>query len=108
MPIGTLLSDITLGPITRINAARRAREEDKLSCPGDHLRVSFRITTKKRHEEFLADFNEVRTRLPDGWHYDRICYAAQDMPVEKVEFIVTGIPRFADGAAVRAYLNVIQ
>jgi hypothetical protein len=76
------LSDITLGPITRINAARRARDEHKLSCPWDHLRVSFKITNKKRHEEFLADFNEVRTRLPDGWHYEGIYYADQDVSVE--------------------------
>jgi hypothetical protein len=102
------LGDITLGPITRINAARRARDEYKLSCPWDSLRVSFKVTTKRRHEDFLADFEEIRMRLPDGWHYDRIYYADQDISVERVEFIVTGIPRFADGAAVRASLNMIQ
>jgi hypothetical protein len=102
------LGDITLGPITRLNAARRSREEHRLSCPWNHLRVSFKITTKKGHDEFLADFNEVRTRLPEGWQHDRIYYTAADMPVERVEFILTGIPRFADGAAVRAFLNMIE
>jgi hypothetical protein len=102
------LDDFTLGPITRINAARRARDEYKLSCAWDDLRVSFRLTTKKGQEEFLASFKEVRTRLPEGWHCDRIYYAAQGTPVERVEFIITGIPRYADGAAVRAYLNMIR
>jgi hypothetical protein len=30
------------------------------------------------------------------------------MPVEWVDFFITGMPRFADGAAVRALLNMIQ
>ena len=102
------LSDMTVEPITQINAARRARDEHKLSCPWDGLRVSFRITSKKSRDEFLADFTKVQTRLPDGWRYEKICYAAEDMAVVRVDFLITGVPRFADGAAVRAYLNMVQ
>jgi hypothetical protein len=99
---------MTLGPITQINAARRAREEHKLSCPWDHVEVSFRITTRKSREELKAIFNEAQTRLPEGWHCHKIYFAANDMPVERVDFVITGMPRFADGAAVRALLNMIQ
>jgi hypothetical protein len=102
------LSDITLGPNTRINAARRAREEHKLSCPWDLLRVTFKITTHKSRDEFLASFNAIRARLPEGWYCEKIYYVARDTPVERVDFFVTGLPRFSDGAAVRACLNMIQ
>jgi hypothetical protein len=101
-------SDMALGPITRINAARRAREEHKLSCPWDHLRVTFKITTRKNRDEFLAGFDAIRSRLPEGWYCEKIYYVARNTPVERVDFFVTGLPRFSDGAAVRACLNLIQ
>jgi len=102
------LGDITLGPITRINAARRSREEHKLSCPWDLLRVTFKINTRKSREEFLASFDGIRARLPEGWYCEKIYFVARDSPVERLDFFVTGLPRFSDGAAFRACLNMIQ
>jgi hypothetical protein len=99
---------MTLGPVTQINAARRAGEEHKLSCSWDHVQVSFKITTRKSREQLKAIFNDAQTRLPDGWHYHKIYFAADDMPVERIDFVIIGMLRFADGAAVRAFLNMIQ
>lgn len=99
---------MTFGPITQINAARRAREEQKLSCPWNSLRVGFKITTKKSRQEFLANFEDIQARLPEGWHYQESYVAIKDMTVDRVDFLVIGMPRFADGAAIRAFLNMIQ
>jgi|HubBroStandDraft_1064217.scaffolds.fasta_scaffold1291364_1 hypothetical protein len=99
---------MTFGPITQINAARRAREEQKLSCPWNCLRVGFNITTKKSRHEFLVNLEDIQSRLPEGWHYQESHVAIKDMTMDRVEFLVTGMPRFADGAAVRALLNMIQ
>jgi hypothetical protein len=56
----------------------------------------------------LSDITFGSPQLPEGWYCEKIYYVARDTPVKKVDLFVTGLLRFADGAAVRACLNMIQ
>lgn len=99
---------MTLGPMTALNTARRARATDQ-STPWDRQTIMFTVRTEKRSPEFfklVANFKD----WPNGWSPPFIFDEDMDtnvLGIVDVFFTVNTIATPGAGAFVRATLSLM-
>lgn len=99
---------MTLGPITQLNAERRARAVDQ-SVPWDRQSIMFTVSTAKRSPEFFKLVSAF-TDWPKGWSPPFIYDDDMDTNVlgtVDVYFTVNTIATPGAGAFVRATLSLM-
>jgi hypothetical protein len=97
---------VTLGPVTRMNMERRQSEKHQLaqSQPWDSVTIRMVIESQLKVQEFGDRIHDIK--LPSGWFYGSTEPYLNGKFV--VAFVVNGPITFADGAQVRAILNLIK
>ena len=95
-----------LGPITQLNAPRRARVANS-KAPWDELRAVFKIVTDKKPDEFKALVAQC-THWPNGWRPTiTTTNPHQGKMYAKVYFALDAPPQEQAGAFVRATLSLL-